>query len=78
MFISDGTHIIYLVDEDLKILDFSRVFNEKGRPLRNINELEYYDGYIYANIYMERKIKKIDYMSGRVVAEFDGLRMMQA
>ena len=78
MFISDGSHIIYLVDENLKILDHRRIFNEKGKPLKNINELEYHDGYVYANIYLDRKIKKIDFHTGKVMGELDGLRMLQA
>lgn len=41
-----------------------------GKPLRAINELEFVDGYIYANVWMQDFIVQIDSM-GRVVSKFD-------
>jgi glutamine cyclotransferase len=41
-----------------------------GKPLRAINELEFVDGYIYANVWMQDFIVQIDSM-GRVISKFD-------
>lgn len=49
-----------------------------GRKLRNINQLEYVDGYIYANIYLDTKIVKIDYERGKCVTEYDGSKLTRA
>lgn len=46
------------------------IFDENG-PLGNINELEYVDGYIYANIWLTNYIVKIDPKQGKVVAKYD-------
>lgn len=51
----------------LKVLDVT----ENGNPVLNINELEYVDGYIYANQYMLNDIVKIDPSNGNVVAKLD-------
>lgn len=40
-------------------------------PLANINELEWINGYVYANIWQRDIIVKIDPESGRVVGEMD-------
>lgn len=44
---------------------------EAGSPVSNINELEYIDGYIYANKWQQPYILKIDPASGVVVAKAD-------
>ncbi len=46
------------------------IFDENG-PLGNINELEYVDGFVYANLWYKNYIAKIDPKSGRVVAKYD-------
>lgn len=52
-------------------LDFSITrkitVTQNGNPIRNINELEYYDGYIYANIFMQNAIIIIDEDTGKIV-----------
>ena len=46
--------------------------NSRGnKPIKNINELEYLDGVIYANIWYEDHIHQIDAYSGKVMATFD-------
>ena len=47
------------------------IFNENGSPLGNINELEYVDGFIYANIWQSDYIVKIDLEKRKVVARYD-------
>ena len=51
------------------------IFDEHG-PLANINELEYVDGFIYANVWLKKYIVKIDPKQGKVVAKFDYTGLM--
>jgi glutamine cyclotransferase len=46
------------------------IFDENG-PVGNINELEYVDGCIYANIWQTNYIVKIDPKQGKVIAKYD-------
>jgi len=43
-----------------------------GQPLRNLNELECVDGAVYANVWRETDIVRIDPASGDVTALIDG------
>jgi glutamine cyclotransferase len=47
-----------------------RVSDNNG-PLPNINELEYIEGFIYANQWLTQYIYKIDPESGKVVGRID-------
>ncbi|MGO3655039.1 MAG: glutaminyl-peptide cyclotransferase [Sphingobacterium sp.] len=48
---SDGTAILYFLDaENLKETGSVHVFDENG-PVENLNELEFIDGKVYANLY---------------------------
>jgi glutamine cyclotransferase len=44
---------------------------EGGGPAINLNELEYIDGFVYANQYQYPYILKIDPATSRVVAKYD-------
>lgn len=71
LIISTGSSNLYYVDPaDFKILKTVNVSNNYG-PLSNINELEYVDGFIYANVWETDNIVKIDPNSGKVVAMLD-------
>ena len=68
MFISDGTSKIYVVDgETLKVTDSFTVKDENGKQVKELNELEFARGYIYANIWHTKDIIKIDPVTGKVV-----------
>ncbi|MBZ9753292.1 glutaminyl-peptide cyclotransferase [Deinococcus sp. HMF7604] len=41
---------------------------DQGQPVRNLNELEYVQGSIYANIWLTDRIARIDPQTGRVTA----------
>lgn len=69
LLVSTGSNVIYRVDpSSFKILEAISVSNQYG-PLSNINELEWVNGFIYANIYQTDKIVKIDPINGKVVGE---------
>ncbi|RYY46788.1 MAG: glutaminyl-peptide cyclotransferase, partial [Chitinophagaceae bacterium] len=88
LIISDGSSNIYFVNpEDFKIKNTVGVQTDKG-PVDSINELEYVNGVLYANIYLSNMIVKIDPESGHVTgllnfpanfkAEQDALNPMRA
>ena len=59
LIISDGTANLYFVNPDnFKVKTIVGV-KENGSPVHELNELEYIDGYIFANIYHKEFIVKI-------------------
>jgi glutaminyl-peptide cyclotransferase len=67
LIISDGTANLYFVDaESFKVRTTVSVQTNQG-SIDNLNELEYIDGFVYANIYNEFSIAKIDPETGHVV-----------
>jgi glutamine cyclotransferase len=71
LIMSDGTsNLYYLHPDSLNTLKIVRVSDNNG-PLPNINELEYIDGFIYANQWLTQYIYKIDPESGKVAGRLD-------
>lgn len=79
----DGTHLIvstggsdllYYDPSTFKLVKTQTVMESGGKAF-NLNELEYIDGYIYANQYLYPYIFKIDPVSGKVVAKADLTQM---
>jgi glutamine cyclotransferase len=68
---SDGTDKIYFLDsvsmKPVKTLSVTR----DGEPLKGINELEYVDGFIYANVWQTSTVVKIDVATGKVTGILD-------
>ena len=69
--ISDGTSKLYFVQPDevskeMKIVKIITVMSNQGE-VDSLNELEYIEGFIYANIWFSNEIVKIDPESGHVV-----------
>lgn len=67
---SDGTAMLYFMDKDLKVTKRLRV-TLNDRPLRYLNELEWIDGRIWANVYTSDIIAIINPSSGKVEATID-------
>ncbi len=44
---------------------------ESGKLVKNINELEYANGYIWANIWLQTRLLKIDPMTGNVINQLE-------
>lgn len=71
LIMSDGTNILtYLDPIDLHVIKQLSV-TENGSAKFNLNELEYFNNNIYANIWSTNKIVKIDPNDGKIVGEFD-------
>lgn len=71
IFMSDGT-------ADLRVLDPATLTERRrihvtagGEPVRNLNEIEWVDGAILANIWFSDRIARIDPATGRVTAWID-------
>jgi glutamine cyclotransferase len=68
---SDGSERIYFRDPTtFEILKTIEVYDNIG-PIINLNELEYINGKIYANIWQENYILIIDPMIGKVEKKID-------
>ncbi len=69
---TDGSNNLYFYDPATFRLLQTQGVTEDGAPAVNLNELEYINGYIYANQYsISNYIFKIDPESGHVVAKLD-------
>ena len=44
---------------------------DQGQPVRNLNELEYVQGYVYANVWLTDRIARIHPQTGKVTAWLD-------
>ncbi|MDP2114847.1 MAG: glutaminyl-peptide cyclotransferase, partial [Bacteroidota bacterium] len=68
---SDGTNILtYLDPESYKPVKKIQVYDDKN-PVLYLNELEYSDGFIYANVWTTNLIVKIDPETGKVLSKID-------
>lgn len=73
---SDGSSNLYFLDT-LKFREIKRIgVTDNFGPVSNLNELEWIDGFVWANRWQTDIIYKIDPTSGRVVArvDFSGLK----
>ena len=69
LIMSDGSHNLYHLDPNLfSVVKTVEVFDNKG-PVTNLNELEYINGYIWANEWLTDRIVIIDPQSGEVIEE---------
>ncbi len=68
---SDGSSNLYFRDpETFKVMSTIGVTDNNG-PVANVNELEYINGYILANVWQTDMIIKIDPESGKVIGKAD-------
>ena len=71
LILSDGSeHLYYLDSVTLKPVKTLTVTNNGGR-LKQINELEFVNGYIYANVWQTNMIVQINPANGNVVGRLD-------
>ncbi|NOT52045.1 MAG: glutaminyl-peptide cyclotransferase [Chitinophagaceae bacterium] len=77
LIVSTGGSDLYFYDPSTFKLLKTQTVTESGSPVNNINELEYINGYVYANQYLAAYILKIDTATGIVVAKADVSSMWQ-
>jgi glutaminyl-peptide cyclotransferase len=71
LIMSDGSNLLYYLDpETFDVVGQLPVF-AGDKPVTQLNELEYIDGFIYANIWHSDRIARIDPKSGQVTAWLD-------
>lgn len=71
LLMSDGTPTIRVLDPDsLQQVGHIDVTAD-GKPLANLNELEWVKGELYANVWLTNRIARIDPASGKVVGWID-------
>jgi glutamine cyclotransferase len=68
---SDGTDKITFVHPDNFTPVKQLTVTENGSPRKDLNELEYINGFIYANIWLRDEIVKIDPSNGKIVGRLD-------
>lgn len=68
---SDGSSNLYFYEPSTFRLLRTQGVTENERPAVNINELEYINGFVYANQWQYNYIIKIDPNSGQVVSKLD-------
>jgi glutamine cyclotransferase len=71
LIMSDGTETIHFLDpEYFNELSKIEVYDHEG-AVQNINELEYINGIVYANIYQTEEIIAFDPLTGKVLKRID-------
>ncbi len=71
LYMTNGSAEVKIIEpETYSVIDRFEVFDDKG-SVKYLNELEYIDGYIFANIYQYEKIVKFDPKTGQVIANID-------
>lgn len=76
LIMSDGTSTIYFLDpEYFNEISRIKVYDHNG-PVKNLNELEFINGKVYANIWQESYIISFDPETGKVLEKIDCSKLM--
>ncbi|MCL2329665.1 MAG: glutaminyl-peptide cyclotransferase [Bacteroidetes bacterium] len=71
LIMSDGSEFLYVLNpENLQVINRIAVYDNTG-AIKLLNELEYVDGVIFANIYTTDFIVAIDAKTGKVLARYN-------
>jgi glutamine cyclotransferase len=72
LIMSQGTHVIKFINpENFQTIRTIVVLDEYGKPVMELNELEYIKGEIWANIWQEGVILRIDPANGKILGKID-------
>lgn len=72
LILSDGTSVLRFLDpQSFREVKRITVKDDDGHPLKNLNELEYIHGEIYANIWLTDQIVRISPRTGKVLGWID-------
>jgi glutamine cyclotransferase len=78
LIMSDGTPTLHFLDPDT-FEEIGRIeVRDRDKPVVNLNELEYVQGEIYANVWQTDHIARIDPQTGRVVGWIDLTGLLSA
>jgi glutaminyl-peptide cyclotransferase len=75
IYMSDGSSVLRVLDPQSLQATGSIMVTADGKPVSNLNELEWVDGEIYANVWLTNRIARIDPRTGHVLGwiDLDGL-----
>jgi glutamine cyclotransferase len=72
LIMSQGTHVIKFIDpETFQTIRTIVVLDENGKPVMELNELEYIRDEIWANIWQSGVIVRIDPANGKILGKID-------
>jgi len=71
LIMSDGTGTLYYLEPSTLKTVKTVTVSENGAPADSLNELEYINGYIYANVWLTNTIVKIEPGTGNIVGRLD-------
>lgn len=71
LIMSDGTPMLHFLDPETFAHDHKIMVLDQESPVWGLNELEFIDGQIYANVWPTERIVKIEPQTGRVVGWID-------
>jgi glutamine cyclotransferase len=72
LIMSDGTSSLRFLDpKTFRVIRRLKVVDADGRPIENLNELEYISGEIYANVWQTDDIVRISPRTGKVLGRID-------
>lgn len=77
LIVSDGTErLVFRDPESFQVQRTIEVYDNRG-PITKLNELEYIDGKIYANIWMTNSVAVIQPENGKVLAVIDATELVR-
>ncbi len=71
LILSDGTSQIRFLDPETFAVKRTINVNDRGKSIRELNELEYVKGEIFANVWRTDRIARIDPQTGRILGWID-------
>jgi glutamine cyclotransferase len=76
LILSDGSNLLRFLDPGSFRVTKTIAVADNGKPLRQLNELEYIQGEIFANIWHDQRIVSINPQTGAVTAWIDCSRLV--
>jgi glutaminyl-peptide cyclotransferase len=77
LIMSDGTErLVFRDPENFQVIKTIEVYDDRG-PISKLNELEFIEGLIYANIWMTNTVVAIQPENGKVIAVIDGTELVK-
>ena len=68
---SDGSHHLYYLSPESGTISHSIEVTENGQPVSRLNELEWIDGQVWANVWQTDRIVMINPLTGEVTASIN-------